>query len=318
VTAGVGAFSYVTQSTFTFGSESRLLAEDDSANPFLVVLEPASGFLAGGRILVVGDHNIFTENSIGNDDNVGLATRLVQWAEPAAVACNWGGFDSSRINYSSGTLDGSAHGSLRSFILDEGGSIAPSTSTLTPSYLDTVDVFYTSLLDTNTGELSFAEQTALQNWIAGGGTLIVTADIFPLPAYETFTSAYGVTGYTAIGDVGHGAVVSAHPLTTDVSSFWYSTNSTFAYGSDAQLLGVDNTGNDFLVVLEPGTGFNANGRIVVFGDHNMFTENDIEQSGNPVLAGNLSRWACNLPPQGLPFEDGFESGDTSGWSDTVP
>ena len=68
---------------------------------------------------------------------------------------------------------------------------------------------------------------ALQNWIGGGGTLIVTADIFPLAAYESFTSAYGITGYTDLGHMGVGYTVATHPVTQGVTSYSYGTESTF-------------------------------------------------------------------------------------------
>ena len=60
------------------------------------------------------------------------------------------------------------------------------------------------MLSSNTGDLSAAEQTALQAWIEGGGTLIVTAEFVTAlgigPAYETFTSVYGVTNYAEVAE----------------------------------------------------------------------------------------------------------------------
>lgn len=210
----------------------------------------------------------------------------------------WGSFDSSRINYSSGTLTGSAHATLRGVIEAAGGTIAPPTSLLTAAYLSGVDVFYTSLLSTSTGALSGAEQSALHDWIAAGGVLIVTSDILSMPAYESFTAYYGVTGYSALGHVGAGYPVTSHAITDGVGSYYYNTESTFTYGSDALLLGNNGLGSDFMVVLEPGTGFTVGGRILVFGDHNMFTESYINSNDNLELAGNFAEWA-NTPPAAL-------------------
>lgn len=207
----------------------------------------------------------------------------------------WGSFDSSRINYASGTLTGSAHATLRGVIEAAGGTIAPPTSQLTPAYLSGIDVFYTSLLSTSTGALSAAEQSALHDWISSGGVLIVTSDILSLPAYESFTAYYGVTGYTALSHVGTGYPVVTHEITEGVSSYFFNTESTFSYGSDALLLGNNGFGNAFIVVLEPETGFSAGGRILVFGDHNMFTESFINSNDNLVLAGNFAAWACTPP-----------------------
>lgn len=217
---------------------------------------------------------------------------------PAAVSaqqCVWGSFDASRINYSAGPLTGSAHSTLRTIIMANGGTIGPATPVLDAAYLSQVDVFYTSLLSTSTGVLSAAEQTALHNWIAGGGTLIVTADIFPLPAYESFTAFYGVTGYTALSNNTTGNVVAAHPITQGVTTYRYVTESTYSYGPDALLLGDNGLGRDFMVVLEPGTGFPAGGRILVFGDHNMFTNSYINNNDNVTLANNFALWACAGP-----------------------
>ncbi len=212
----------------------------------------------------------------------------------AAVAddCNWGSFDDSRVNYSEGTLNGGVHGTLRSIIAGHGGTVLAGTPLLTSTYLADVDVFYTSLLSTSTGELSSAEQAALQGWISAGGTLVVTADIFPLAAYESFTAHYGVTGYANLGNNSTGTPVGSHPIVTGVTGYRYNTESTYSYGSDALLIGNNGMGDDFMIVMEPGTGFTAGGRILVFGDHNMFADNMINLSDNEVLANNFVEWAC--------------------------
>jgi len=212
-----------------------------------------------------------------------------------AGACVWGSFDATRINYAAGPLTGTAHSQLRAIIEANGGTIAPATPTLTASYLSGVDVFYTSLLSTSTGVLSSAEQDALHEWIAGGGTLVVTADIFPLPAYESFTAYYGVTDYTALSNNANGYPVADHPLTQGVTVYHYITESTFTYGADALLLGDNGFGSPFLIVLEPDTGFDAGGRIAVYGDHNMFTDSYIADQDNVQLATDLATWACAGP-----------------------
>ena len=131
-----------------------------------------------------------------------------------AHAAVWGGFDVTRVNYAGGTLDGSAHDSLRALIVANGDSVTAMTSTLTPAYLSGIDIFYTSLARVGGPVLSAAEQAALQAWIASGGTLIVSGDVFNLPFYESFTSFYGVTGYTDLGLAGGAtSTVYPHPLT---------------------------------------------------------------------------------------------------------
>jgi len=226
-----------------------------------------------------------------------LTCALLLFATAATTnACVWGSFDASRVNYSDGTLNGGAHSTLRGIITSNGGTIAAGTPTLTAEYLAGVDVFYTSLLNTSTGVLVESEQNALHDWIAAGGVLIVTADIFPLPAYESFTAFYGVTGYDDLGDAGTGVPVADHPITEGVATFYYNTQSTFTYGPDALLLGVDGGGRDYMIVMEPGTGFDAGGRILVIGDHNGFTNSSIGEADNMVLVDNFVRWACTSLP----------------------
>ncbi|MBN1433978.1 hypothetical protein JW921_04410 [Candidatus Fermentibacterales bacterium] len=214
-------------------------------------------------------------------------------AAPYAQPCNWGSFDQTRINYPGGMLTGTEHTQLVGIIEANGGTIATPTPILDSSYLGSVDVFYTSLLSTTTGALSVAEQTALQSWISGGGTLIVTGDIFPLAAYETFTSYYGVTNYASLSHTGIGHPVATHPITAGVSSYEYNTECGFTYGSDALLLGDNGLGSDFMIVMEEATGFTAGGRILVLADHNMFTNSYIGKEDNTLLATNIAVWACS-------------------------
>lgn len=225
-----------------------------------------------------------------------LFATMMLMVNQADGSCVWGSFDDSRINYSTGPLTGSDHGVLTDIIESNGGTIAPGTSTLTASYLNSVDVFYTSLLNRSTGTLSASEQTALQDWVAGGGTLIVTADIFPLAAYESFTAHYGITNYVALSGSGVGYTVAPHMLTDNVSQYQYATQSKYQYGPDGLLLGDDGHGNAYMTVFEPSTGFSAGGRILVFGDHNMFTDSYIHSADNEILAANMAKWACVPEP----------------------
>lgn len=214
----------------------------------------------------------------------------------------WGSFDQSRVNYTGGVLTtGSAHSGLRSIITGAGNTLAPATSALTPAYLGDIDVFYTSLLDTTDGILDSAEQSALQAWVADGGTLIVTADIFPLPAYESFTSMFGVTGYVANRSSGVGSVIAAHPITAGVTNFMYNTESTYAVSADGLVLGVNSSGDDYMAVLEPATGFTVGGRLLVFGDHNMFANANINSEDNTQLATNMVQWAMVPEPTTFAF-----------------
>jgi MYXO-CTERM domain-containing protein len=226
------------------------------------------------------------------------AIALVLLAPVTASAAVWGSFDGTRVNYAGGVLTtGADHDDLRAIIAANGDTLAPATGSLTAVYLAGVDVFYTSLLNTGAPVLSLAEQAALQAWVVGGGTLVVTGDIFPLPFYESFTAQFGITGWAQTGAgtaVPSGAM---HTLTAGVVSIDQITQSTFTFGLDALELLTADDGNPFMIVLEPATGFCLGGRIVVLGDHNLFSDGGIGLADNTTLATNLVEWAA-LPDGG--------------------
>lgn len=242
-----------------------------------------------------------------------------------ADAAVWGSFDASRINYPNGCLNCTNKTTLVELIEANGDIVAMGTPTLTSEYLDLVDVFYTSMLSSNTGDLSAAEQTALQSWIEGGGTLIVTAEYVTAlgigPAYETFTSVYGVTNYAEVAESDVAAPTGMHPIVNGVSMVQWDFNATFEVGKDAAVLGNDAMKNLFMAVLEPDTEFCAGGRIFVIGDHNIFANPFIGEQDNTLLADQLIDWAAT-PFEGCPGDttgtDGSSTGnDTTTGDDTT-
>lgn len=81
ITDGIGNAYLDGYCTFTFPAEGEILATvDGGVEPYMVVFEPATGFAEGGRILVVGDHNAFTNTYIGEQANQPLAVNIVEWA----------------------------------------------------------------------------------------------------------------------------------------------------------------------------------------------------------------------------------------------
>jgi len=71
-----------------YDDKKSLVLTENQTKPFAIVMEPASGYLDGGRVFIIGDHNIFTNSGSGmttNDidqvDNKILATNLVNWAD---------------------------------------------------------------------------------------------------------------------------------------------------------------------------------------------------------------------------------------------
>ncbi len=311
-------FSYASNVTFTHGPDALLLADDGGGdNPLMAVLEPSTGFTAGGRIVVVGDPDVFTSPRVFGDANQHLAFDVAKWASGfVPTGCVWGSFDVSRIPSAVTSLTtGSSQQKLREIIVARGGTIVPSTSALTPAALAEIDVFYTSQLDAASGALSIAEKAALANWIADGGTLIVTARADSLPAAASFTAVYGVSGYAGIGIGSTATVVASHPIAQGIASFGYAPNSTFSFGADALLLADSSTSNPYLAVLEPSTGFTAGGRIAVFGSV-PFLAAQMTAPENVKLAENLVDWACDPPAPLCPNDAATSSVYGAGWPGT--
>jgi hypothetical protein len=187
-------------------------------------------------------------------------------------------------------------------ITGTGATLAPSTAVLDAAYLSGVDVFYTSLLRGTAQLLSPQEQTDLQAWFNGGGTLIVTAEPSAVAGYETFTSFLGVGGFG--GAIGPGSatalVVGTHPITAGVASIEYAQGvNGFNYPATALRL-ADHvlSGNVFSVVMDPSTGFAGPGRLLVVCDHNLFSNDRIVLQDNQVLAANMIAWANGGAPPG--------------------
>ena len=219
------------------------------------------------------------------------AVFLVVLGAPARAQV-WGCFDESRVNYPGAVLSGGLeHTALAGIIAASGATLAPPSPALSPGYLAGVDVFYTSLLRDNNMPLSPAEQGALQAWLAGGGTLIVTADIFNLPGYTSFTAFLGVTGYAIGSSLSPATVAGVHPITTGVGPVAFTTSAFFVHPAGAQVLLKDAGLNTLGVVMDPTSGHSGPGRLAVFGDHNLFTNSFISLTNNTRLAQNLVAWA---------------------------
>lgn len=218
---------------------------------------------------------------------------LLTQANQSYAAPVWGSFDATRLRYRGAELStGIAHNGLRRVITSTGGVIAPGTSKLTSSYLSGVDVFYTSLLDPanpSRGTLSVSEQSALMAWVVGGGTLIVTS------AFDSFTSVYGLTGRVSHRGGPIVSVTADHPITTGVSRFSYTYEAEFSLPAEGLVLAKDSSGDPFMVVLEPDTGFHVGGRVVVVADHEVFSDGYISFPDNQRLAMNLAIWSVPEP-----------------------
>lgn len=81
ITEGVTAYALDSTVTFTYPGQAQILGTAiGGLETLMVVLEPGSGFVEGGRILVLGDHNVLTDNYIAELDNLILAQNIIEWA----------------------------------------------------------------------------------------------------------------------------------------------------------------------------------------------------------------------------------------------
>jgi MYXO-CTERM domain-containing protein len=204
----------------------------------------------------------------------------------------WGGFDSGRVNYVNGLLTGSAHSTFQSRLALQGHSIHTLTESLDSAYLSNVDVFYTSLANTDATPLTAVEQTALSSWVAGGGVWIISGDIFNLPLYNSYGAPFGISNFTAEGPAPtiYSSPVS-HPLTWGVASLQGTSYSSWTSGPNGQALASYSGNKTFVEVYDVSSGFTSGGAVLVLGDHNFLTDNFIGQDDNQVFLDNMIAWA---------------------------
>lgn len=249
----------------------------------------------------------------------------------SASAATWGSFNAARIAYAIGPLTGDNHAGLRALIEANGDTVASGTAELTAEYLAGVDVFYTAMLSDGTGPtagevgtLSPDEAQALQDWVAAGGTLIVTPDSNGFdgpwtPVYDSFTQVWGVAGYTFFPGEGTGVATAGHPITDNVTAYAFDGSTTFAFGIEGEALGggLDDQ-NAFIAVFEPDTGFDVGGRLLLLGDHNMFTDPFLDSADNGTLAENVIAWAAGDAGGDTGSDTGGDTGDdTTGSGDAT-
>ncbi len=203
----------------------------------------------------------------------------------------WGSLDASRM---SRPLTGTGFTQFNNTITGSGGTVT-SASSITSGYLAGVDVFFYGWAGTNAGVLSASEQTALGDFVSGGGTFIATSDIYSLASINSATGQFGMT-HTYVGHGGtYANAVSAHAITQGVTQAYYNTESTFSLPGNAQVLFNNPDGDVFMAVMDASTGYTA-GQILVMGDHNILADYQ-NYADNAVLYQNIVDWAAsaNVP-----------------------
>jgi hypothetical protein len=106
-----------------------------------------------------------------------MRCQLVALLASAAAICgavDVGILDNTRLYTSSYNVQSGQYMVTMKGLWEARGAVWHQTGQLTPAFLATVTVFYTSQI--GAPELSADEQTALVNWVRAGNTLIVTGD----------------------------------------------------------------------------------------------------------------------------------------------
>ncbi|MET0025101.1 MAG: PEP-CTERM sorting domain-containing protein [Sedimenticola sp.] len=175
-----------------------------------------------------------------------------------------GSFDSTRA-YSSYYLEGSNYDDIRNAILADGHSVASSTSTVTTSYLGSLDVFYTGMLDT---AATASEITALQSFVTGGGTLVIGADNTAVNSLANYNSWFNPFGLSVTGGSASGGTWSTSTddlLANGVAgtALGFLAGTDFAAGSYTTLA-TDSSGDAAVVSLAYGSGL-----VIGLGDGNF-------------------------------------------------
>ena len=141
--------------------------------------------------------------------------------------------------------------------------------------------------------LSSAEQDAVQTWVSDGGTLIITADISREAVYLAFAAPYGVTSFT---NTSNNAATpnGSHQLLGGVSSIAYQDGVYFSLNLTEPLsvLAVtSSTAEPWMLVQEVCGESNGLGRVLIVGDHNLFTDTYIGNADNVRFLQNIIVWA---------------------------
>ena len=188
-----------------------------------------------------------------------------------------GSFDNARGGV--GSIEfGSDSGDFRAHVSATFPSISfSSTNTLTDSYLNSVDVLVLGVVagpTTPISPLSASEQTALLNFVTGGGSaLLFTDNAFQFElAGDSLVGPFGLDAGGAIGASPDASVIATHPV-TDGPFGTVSTIETLFPGwfpslgpNATELAQLDSNGEAFAAVIAPNTLAPGSGSVVLYSD----------------------------------------------------
>lgn len=177
------------------------------------------------------------------------------------------------------------------------------TTTLTPAYLDTIDVLMiTSVRNGSAGitPLTSAEQTALRSFVAsGGGALLFTDGDYFETANESVVDAFGVNVSNTYGDGQTVSIVDPdHPVANgpfgQVSTAFFYYPGYFWPSSETEMLGHFTVYQmPGLLVTDPGTLSPESGGVVFFSDISPLENPWYNSYDNKALVRNAIAFAAS-------------------------
>ncbi len=210
---------------------------------------------------------------------------------PARAGFTLGTFDTTRSS-TANVLGPIASDLIAALNTNFPGTTYVTAPTLTPAFLDTVDVLLISSADTILGDpvvsgitpLSAAEQTALSNFVQGGGRALLVVDGYSpyLAAAQSILDPFGMT----IADDGLTGTVFASPTTTAhpvINGPFGETTSIPMFGAGVftdlgpyatSLATMDATDQPVLAAIENGFLGPGSGRVVLMADAHAFVNDD--------------------------------------------
>jgi thermitase len=162
-------------------------------------------------------------------------------------------------------------------------------SPITPDTLARCDVF---IIPQASAPYTTDELTAIQDFVFGGGGLLVIGDDYPY-IYSDLTRFAGIT-WTGGGASGITIDITSHPVTAGVSSVYLSAPIAVMYVTDgAQDLVRDPVGGIMLAVSDLSSG-----KVLGFADEDSLRDYSIGQEDNLRLADNMLDWLSITIPSG--------------------
>lgn len=213
----------------------------------------------------------------------------------AASAVVVGSFDSTRVLERRVLNDGADRDVLRAAIAGGGHVIAPTTGTLSASYLNGLDVFYTSVLGfgSSSSVLSAGEQTALFDWVTAGGILLSTGETpFFRAAYESVLNPFGIDLVSQAAAVQSQWVndPSIDLLGNGVAGADLGDSGTGVISSGMSTVLALNSGNTVGLSAQIGSGL-----VVAIGDSNFLDDQLINPAGRQFFLNVLEAEVSPIP-----------------------